>query len=315
MIYDVIIIGAGPAGTASGIYCARKKLKTLVLTKDFVGQVGKTSQIDNWPGEMGISGQELMKKFTSHLKEFANLPEKEKDLFVKENREVKVVKKEKEGFSVETDNREKFQSRVIIVATGRDPRPLEVPGEKELISKGVSYCPICDAPFFKDKGVAVIGGGNSGLEAALDLTRYAKRIFILERSNKLIGDEFLQEKAKKKNKIQIHLSKEVKEIIGKEKVQALSYRDTETGKEFQVPVEGVFVQIGSIPATGFLHKLVEFNKEDEIGVDFQSCGTSCSGIFAAGDVNNGKWKQIVIAAGEGARAALAAYDYLENSRA
>ncbi|MCD6500647.1 FAD-dependent oxidoreductase [bacterium] len=303
-VYDLIIIGGGPAGITAGIYAARKKLKTLLLTKDFIGQVGKTSRVDNYPGFFGVSGQELMKKFEGHLKKF--------EIEIKKDEEVTKVEKKGEFFSVKAENSNEFKAKALIVATGRDPRPLEVPGEKEFIGRGVSYCSICDSAFFKDKAVAVIGGGNSGFEAALDLVKYAKRIFIFERSDKIMADEILQEQVKKEKSIEIHLNKEIKKIEGRDKVQAMVYQDLKTGKTFQVPIDGVFVQIGTIPATGFLKGLCEFNEKDEIKVDFESCGTSTPGLFAAGDVNNGKWKQIIIAAGEGARAALAAYEYLQS---
>ena len=303
-IYDLIIIGGGPAGITAGIYSARKKLKTLLITKDFIGQAGKTSEVDNFPGFPEVSGADLMKKFENHLKKF--------EIEIQEGEEITKIEKQKEIFLVKTEKRKEFKGKTLIVATGRDPRPLEVPGEKEFIGRGVSYCSVCDSPFFKEKAVAVIGGGNAGFEAALDLVPYAKRIFIFERSDKLMADEILQERVKKEKKIEIHLTKEVRSIEGRGKVQALLYQDVKTGKNYQVPVDGVFVQIGSIPATGFLKNLCEFNKEDEIKVDFETCQTSCAGLFAAGDVNNGKWKQIVIAAGEGCRAALAAYEYLQR---
>lgn len=301
-IYDLIIIGGGPAGITAGIYAARKKLKTLLLTKDFFGQVGKTGQIDNYSGFPEISGMELMKKFEEHLKKFA--------IEIKKGEKVTKVEKSDKNFSVKTEKGDRFLGKTIIIATGADPRPLEIPGEKEFIGRGVSYCSICDAPFFKDKSVAVIGGGNSGFEAALDLTKYTRRIFIFERSDRLTADEILQEQVKKEGKIQVHLSKEMKRIEGKGKVQALVYQDLKTGKTFQVPIDGVFIQIGSVPATGFLKGLCQFNKNDEIKIDFETCTTSCPGIFAAGDVNNGRWKQIIIAAAEGCRAALAAHNYL-----
>ena len=303
MIYDLIIIGAGPAGISAGIYAARKKIKTLVLTKDFIGQVGKTGMVDNYLGFFGISGIDLMKKFEEHLRKF----EIEISLG-----EVVKVSRDGKGFSIKVKGGKKFLAKTIIVATGRDPRPLEVPGEKEFISHGVSYCSICDAPFFKDKAVAVIGGGNAGFEAVLDLIPYAKRIFIFERSDKIIADEILQDKIKKERKVEIHLNKEIKKIEGSDNVQDIIYQDLKTSKTFQVPMDGVFIQIGSIPATGSLKGVVEFNEDDEIKVDFETCATSCPGVFAAGDVNSGKWKQIVIAASEGTRAALSVYKYLQH---
>jgi len=309
-VYDLIIVGGGPAGITAGIYAARKRLKTLLITKNFLGQVAKTGQIDNYSGFPEISGMKLMKKFEEHLKKF--------DIKINEDEEVTKVDvsglaNHKTKFLVKTKNGKEFSGRVVIVATGRDPRPLEIPGEKEFIGRGVSYCSICDSPFFKDKSAAVIGGGNSGFEAALDLTKYAKRIFIFERSDKIIADEILQEQVKRERKIQIHLNKEMKKIEGIGKVQALIYQDLKTGETFQVPIDGIFVQIGSVPATGFLKGLCEFNENDEIKVDFETCTASCPGIFAAGDVNDGKWKQIIIAAAEGCRAALAAYEYLIRS--
>jgi len=305
-IYDLIIIGGGPAGITAGIYAARKRLRTLVLTKDFIGQVGKTSQIDNYPGFFGIFGLELIKKFEEHLKKF--------EIDILEGEEIIKVEKKGENFLVKTKQKKEFLARAIIIATGRDPRPLEVEGEKEFIGKGVSYCSICDAPFFKDKSAAVIGGGNSGFEAALDLTKYAKRIFIFEKSDKIIADEILQEQASEEKKIEIHLNKEIKKIEGRGKVQAIIYDDLKTGKTFQVPIHGVFIQIGSIPATSFIKELVEFNEMDEIKINFETCETSIPGIFAAGDVNEGKDKQIVLAAGEGARAALNVYEYIRNAK-
>lgn len=306
-IYELIIIGGGPAGITAGIYAARKRLKTLLITGDFIGQVGKTGQVDNYPGFFRIAGQDLIGKFKDHLKNF--------DMEIKEGEKVTKIQKSQENFLIKTENKQEFLTKTVLVTTGRDPRPLEIPGEKEFIGKGLSYCSICDSPFFKDKSVAVIGGGNAGFEAALDLAKYAKRIFIFERSDKITADELLQEQVKRESKIQVHLNKEPKKIEGKDKIQALIYQDLETKKNFQVPIDGIFVQIGSVPATGFLKGLVDFNERDEIKVDFQTCQTSTPGVFAAGDVNDGRWKQIIIAAGEGCRAALAAYEYLQKLNA
>jgi len=306
-VYELIIIGGGPAGITAGIYAARKRLKTLLVTEDFIGQVGKTRQVDNYPGFCGIIGQDLIGNFKDHLKKF--------EVEIVEGEKISKVEKAEKNFLVKTEKGKKFLTKSVIIATGRDPRPLEVPGEKEFIGRGISYCSVCDSPFFKDKSVAVVGGGNSGFEAALDLTKYAKRIFIFERSDKISADELLQEQVKKETKIQVHLNKELKKIEGKDKVQALIYQDLKTNKTFQVPIDGVFVQIGSVPATAFVKGLVDFNERDEIKVDFQMCQTSTPGIFAAGDVNDGRWKQIIIAAGEGCRAALAAYEYLQKLNA
>ena len=304
MDYDLIIIGGGPAGVTAGIYAARKRMKSLLITKDFLGQISETSEIDNYPGFTKATGLELMQKFEQHLKSF--------EIEVLEGDKVKRIEKQGEGFLVETEKDKKFSSQTVIVATGRDPRPLEVPGEKEFIGHGVSYCSICDAPFFKDKIVAVIGGGNSGFEAALDLAKYARKIYIFERTNKIIADEILQEQVKKQEKIEVQTQKKIIAIKGNGKAETLAYQDVETGRNFEVPINGVFIQIGSIPATAFVKDLVKFNERDEIEVEFETCQSSTPGLFAAGDVNNGKWKQVIIACGEGARAALAAYNYIQS---
>ncbi len=304
-MYDLIIIGGGPAGITAGIYAARKKIKTLLLTKDFIGQVGRTSEVDNYPGFPGVMGINLAKKFEEHLKKF------EIGFLLGE---VIKVGKNKNGFLIKTKKNEEFLTKTVVVATGSDPRPLEVPGEKKFLGKGVAYCSICDAPFYRGKAVAIIGGGNAGFEAALDLIPYAKRVFIFEYSNKITADEILQDQVKKESKVQIHLNKEIKKIEGKEKVQDMIYKDTRTSKVFQLPIDGVFIQIGSVPATGFLKKIVDFNKKDEIKTNLETCATSCPGIFAAGDVNNGRWKQIVIAMSEGAKAVLSVYEYLRNNK-
>jgi len=306
MLYDLIIIGGGPAGITAGIYADRKRIKALLITKNFIGQVGESGEVDNYPGLPGISGLELAQKFESHLKKF-NIE------IIEGEGVIKVKKDEKKGlFWLKTDKGKKFEAKTIIVAVGADPRPLEVPGEKKFIGKGVSYCSICDAPVFRNKRVVVVGGGNSGFEAALDLAKYAKKIFVFEKLNKLRADESLQELAAENKKIEIHTNREIKKIEGKEMVESVVCQDLKTNETFRLSVDGVFVQIGTVPATSFLKGLVEFSKRDEIKVNFETCQTSCPGLFAAGDANNGHWKQVIIAAAEGARAALSAYEYLRH---
>ena len=203
-------------------------------------------------------------------------------------------------------------AKSIIIASGRDPRPLEVPREKEFLGRGVSYCTTCDAPLFQDKTVAIIGGGNAGFEAALELTKYCPKIYILEVSSKVGADEINQERAKNSGKIEVILNAKVKEIKGKEKVTSLIYENLHKKEKKELPVEGVFVEIGSIPATGFLKDLVDFNEQDEIKINPKTCETKTPGLFAAGDVTDVKDKQIIVAAGEGAKAALSAYEYLQK---
>ena len=318
MLYDLIIIGGGPAGITAGIYASRKKLNALVIAKDFFGQISKTGQIDNWPGDMAISGMALALKLEKHLKSFP--------IEIKAGQ--KVVAVEAEGgsllpagrreppsahFVVQTDNGEKYQAKALIIATGRNAKTLGIEGEQNFIGKGLSYCSICDAPFFRDKQVAVIGGGNAGFETALDLIKYAKKVFIFEKSDKILADEALVEKVKTIGKTEICLQTEILKIEGQGKVQSIIYKDLALDKTLQQPMDGIFVQIGSVPATGFLGKVVDFNENSEIKVDLKTLEASVNGIFAAGDCNDTKWKQAIIAAGQGATAALSAYEFLQKS--
>ena len=302
--YDLIIIGGGPAGITAGIYGARQKLNTLLITKSFGGQVArKVVMIENYPGFEEISGMELIQKFEKHLR---------KQKIDIERDEVSKVKKIKEHFIVITKSKNRFESKAVIVASGADPRPLEVLGEKEFLGKGLSYCVTCDGPLFEGKTVAVIGGGNSAFEVAMFLSKIAKKIYILEASEKIRADAENQERVKKTGKVEIITDAQVQKIQGKQFVNSLIYEDRKTGKEKKLLMEGVFVEIGSQPATSFVKDLVDFNERDEIRVEFETSQTKTPGLFAAGDCNVGKFKQIVTAAGEGAKAALAAYDYLQK---
>jgi len=280
MTYDLIIIGGGPAGVTAGIYGARQKLKTLLITKDFGGQLGKKAiDIGNYPGLDGISGLELVEKFQSHL---------EKQKIDIEKDEVIKMEKKGENFLVSTENKKVFESKTVIIASGVDPRPLEVPGEKEFIGKGLSYCAVCDGPMFKDKTVAVIGGGNSAFETAIFLSRIAKKIYILEYNPKVNAFEDNQEAVKKMGKAEIITNAALKKIEGDNFVSSITYQDKTTKQEKTLSVEGVFVEIGYDPATSFVKDLVDFNQRDEIKIDFETCQTKTPGLFAAGDVNVGR---------------------------
>jgi len=303
-MYDLIIVGGGPAGITAGIYAARQKLNTLLITKGFAGQMArKAVAIENYPGFESTSGLELIQKFESHLRK--HKIDIEKDT-------VNKIKKKDKVFSVLTGSKKEFQSKTIIIASGADPRPLEVPGEKEFIGKGVSYCVACDAPLYANKKVAVIGGGNSGFEAALALSSWAEKIYIMETSAKPRADESNQENAKKSGKIEVITDTAVKKIQGKNFVESLVYQDQKSKKLINLEVGGVFVEIGYQPATAFVKGLVDFNERDEIMVNSKTGETKTPGLFAAGDVNDIPYKQVVIAAGEGAKAALAVSNFLRN---
>lgn len=289
----------------AGIYASRLGLKTLLITKNWGGQVArKAVDIENYPGFEKISGPELVKRMEQHL------GGQDVEIVMDE-----VIKVEKKGinFLVRTENKKELSSKSLILATGADPRPLEVPGEKEFIGKGISYCSVCDGPLFKNKVVAVIGGGNAGFESAIFLSKIAKKIYILEFADKVKADAVNQEIVKKTGKAEIITNAALKEIKGDKFVNSIVYQDRKTGKNKELKVEGVFVEIGSQPATAYAKGLVDFNERDEIKVEFETCQTKTPGIFAAGDLNIGPFKQIVTAAGEGAKAALAAYDYIFKS--
>jgi len=306
MIYDLIIIGGGPAGITAGIYASRRKLNILLITKAFGGQMArKAVTIENYPGFEEISGAELTQKFEKHLR---------KQKIDIERDEVVKLKKVGLKFLVLTQSKNRFEAKAIIVASGADPRPLEVPGEKKFIGRGLSYCAVCDGPLFSNKTVAVVGGGNSGFETAIFLNKIAKKIYILEYGVTVKADEMNQEIAKKSKKIEIITNAALKEIQGDKFVNLIIYQDQKVKKTKKLKVEGVFVEIGSQPTTSFVKGLVDFNERDEIKVEFETYQTKTPGLFAVGDVNVGQYKQIITACGEGAKAALSAYGYLQKLR-
>lgn len=304
MIYDLIIIGAGPAGVSAAVYAVRQKLNLLVISKDMGGQIArKAVDIENYPGFDKISGPDLVKVFEEQLN--ANKVEVVFD-------EVLKICKDGDKFTLSTESGEKYESLAVIIATGGDPRPLEAEGEKEFIGKGVSYCALCDGPVFRDKTVAVIGGGNSGFETAIFLSNYVKKIYILEFDKEVKADEANQNLIAKTNKAEIITNAKVLKIQGDNFVKSLIYKDLASNRERKIDVDGVFVEIGYSPATAFVKDLVDFSERDEIVTDLETYATKTPGLFAAGDCNKGKYKQIVAAAGEGAKAALSAYEYLQK---
>ena len=305
MIYDLIIIGGGPAGITAGIYAGRQRMKTLLIAKGFGGQMTKkATEVCNYPGFGRISGFDLMEKFVKQLKD--------QECAEIKTAEVLKVGKEKDNFIIITTEEDKFLGRSVIIATGADPRPLEAKGEKEFIGKGVGYCVTCDGPVFSNKTVAIIGGGDAGFEAALFMTNYANKVYILESGLKVKANKINQNEVKKSKKIEIITSAFAKEIKGDKLVSSLIYEDSVSKKNKILQVEGIFIEIGTQPATSLAKGLVDFNKRDEIIVEFETLQTKVPGLFAAGDANAGPYKQIVTAAGEGCKAALAAYEYIQK---
>jgi len=307
MAYDVIIIGGGPGGITAAIYTVRQRMKTLIITKEYGGQMSKkATEVCNYPGFPKIAGTELIQKFVEHLGSC------EQGFIETKFTEIQKIEKPADNFTVITTEGEKIEARSVIIATGSDPRPLEVPGEKEFIGKGISYCVTCDGPVFKNKNIAVIGGGNAGFEAALFMLNYASKIYILEYGPAPKADLENQEQAKKSGKIEIITNAKVKEVKGEKFVKSLVYEDMIGKKEKNIDVQGIFVEIGHQPATALARGLVDFNERDEIKVEFETFQTKTPGLFAVGDVNVGKYKQIVTAAGEGCKAALAAYECIKK---
>ena len=302
-MYDLIIIGGGPASVSAGIYAARKKLKTLLITKDWGGQMSYAPLIENYPGFINITGMDLNNKFVEHLKK--------NEIEIKEDTEVKEVKVISDSeLEINTEN-ESFKTKAAIITTGRVARKLNVPGEKEFFGKGVSHCATCDAPLFQDKTVAVVGGANAGLGIALELNEYASKIYVLEFNPQLQADESLQEKIRKIDKIEIITNIKISEIKGDKFVNGLIYSNNTKNENMELSVDGVFLAIGSLANSSFIKDVVKLNEQGEIKVDLKN-NTSQPNIFAAGDVTNISHKQIIIAAGEGAKAALSAYNYLKK---
>lgn len=296
-MFDLIIIGAGPAGITAAIYAARKKMGLLVITKDIGGQAALSGDVENYTGYQFITGPELALKFEEHLRKF--------DIALGENEEVEEVKKTKACIQVKT-GKGVYEARSVIIASGKRSRELGAPGEKEFKNKGLTYCATCDAPLFSGKDVAVIGGGNSALDAALQLIKIANKIYIINISPKLTGDMLMQEAVTQSPKVAVFNSARVNAIIGDKMVRAIKIKKGD--KEETLSAQGVFVEIGLIPNSDFA-KDVEKNKFGEIKVNPYN-ETSVPGIFAAGDVTDVPEKQIVIAAGEGSKAALSVFSYL-----
>jgi alkyl hydroperoxide reductase subunit F len=307
-IYDLIIIGAGPAGMTAGVYAARKKLKTLIITKDIGGQASWSSDIENYLGFSMITGPELVKKFEDHLEEFKD----DVELRVSISGISKISKKGK-NFVVETGDSKKEEAKAVIIAGGKVPRELGVAGEKEFLNKGVTYCAWCDGPLFKGKDVAIIGGGNAALDAALNVSKLVKQIYIINITNELTGDPVMIDKVMDLSHIRIINNTEVLEIEGNKLVESVRIKSRDGGLEKDLHVSGVFIEVGSLPATDYLKDLVKLNKNGEIIID-ELNATSVPGIFAAGDITEVVEKQIITAAGEGAKAAIQASIYLSKKQ-
>jgi alkyl hydroperoxide reductase subunit F len=298
--YDVLVIGGGPAGASAAIYAARKGIRTGVVAERFGGQVQDTLGIENLISVSYIEGPKLAATLEEHVRNY--------DVDIMSAKRAKSLEK-KELIEVTLENGTILKSKTVILSTGARWRNVGVPGEQELKNKGVAYCPHCDGPLFKGKDIAVIGGGNSGIEAAIDLAGIVKHVTVLEFMPELKADAVLQNRLYSLPNVTVVKNVQTREITGTDKVDGITYIDRANGEEYHISLQGVFVQIGLVANTDWLGDSVERNRMGEIVVDSRN-STNIPGVFAAGDCTNSPYKQIVISMGSGATAALSAFDYL-----
>lgn len=307
-MYDVVIIGGGPAAIAAGIYAARKKMKSVLIADNIGGQSVVSDGIENWIGEMTIPGARLAVKLKEHLESYKN----DIDLAIPQLAE-KVEKNADGTFRVIT-NKDEYYTKTVLIASGGRHRNLGVSGEEKFNGKGVAYCATCDAPFFGGKDVVVIGDGNSGLEAVIDLIAYADKVYLLARGGKLRGDAVTQEEIRKSDKVEVIHFADTIEILGDTMVKSLKYKDLNTEEEKEIVTQGVFVEIGTVPNSEMVSDLVELTKRGEIMVNHQTYATSVNGIFAAGDVCDTLYKQNNIAVGDAIKALLSVNEFVKKSK-
>lgn len=301
-LYDVLILGGGPAGLTAAVYCMRKGVSTGILLKEIGGQVALTAEIENYMGYRHVSGIDLVARFKEQVLQFG--------IDYEEGAEVGGIRPGDTHLVRLADARE-IAARALVIATGKSWKRLNVPGEESLRGRGVAYCTTCDAPFFAGKRVAVVGGGNSGVEAAIDLARVAAEVLLVQFLDRLTADRVLVDRLTAFSNVKMLMNHEVTRISGSDRVEAITLRDRSTMKDYDLPMDGIFIEIGLVPNSAAFKDIVALNSEGEIMVDC-ACRTSVPGIFAAGDVTNVPFKQIIIAAGEGAKAALSACQYVMN---
>ena len=303
-LYDVLIVGGGPAGLNAALYSKRKGAKVGIITKNIGGQVVDTSVVENYLGYSSISGEGLMKKFEEHVNAL-DIPIAEystvESLKVSDDLSIKEV--------VLTDGTS-YKAKSIILATGSKPRKLNVPGEAEFLGKGVAYCAICDGPLFADTEVIVAGGGNSAIEAAMDLSKIATKVTVVHRSQ-LRADKILIDQIEKLENVDIRLNTQIQEIFGEKIMTGVKVLDKSTGSTYTIPANGIFVEIGYLPNNEPFKDIINLNERGEIIVDKYG-ETNIKGIFAAGDSTDSPYKQIIMSAADGAKCALSANEYLNT---
>lgn len=300
-VYDILIIGGGPAGLNAALYSKRKGLDVGIISYDLGGQVMDTSSVENYLGFPSISGEGLMKKFIEHVN-ILNVPYLE---YV----HVKDIKKS-DLIEIHLEDGNTFKSKSVIIATGSKPRKIGIPGELEYSNKGVCYCAICDGPLFADEEVVVAGGGNSAVEAAIDLSKIAKKVTLVHRSN-FRADKILVDQLLTLDNVQIKLETQILEVIGDKFMKGLIVKDKLENKEYTIEAAGLFVEIGYLPNSDPFKNILALNSKGEIIVDKYG-RTNIDGIFAAGDVTDTPYKQIIMSAGDGAKCALSANEYINT---
>lgn len=295
-VYDLAIIGGGPAGVAAGVYAARKKLKTIFITKDFESQSFVSADIQNWIGTTSVSGPDLAKMLKSHLEAYAG------DMVTLKEKEIVESVEKKDGvFNIKTD-KESYSSKTVLIASGSQRRKLQIPGAEEFENKGITYCASCDGPLFSDKDVTVIGGGNAGFETAAQLLAYTKSVTLIHRGPDFKADPVTVEKVLKNPKMKALKNIETLEIKGDKFVNAIVYKDTATGETTEMPTEGIFVEIGLVPNTGYLSNIIKLDQYKRVPIDPKTQKTEVDGMWAAGDCTDVLYHQNNIAAGDGVKA-------------
>lgn len=307
MTHDLAIIGGGPAGAAAGIYAARKRLKTVIITKDFEGQSSVSLDVQNWVGTVSITGADLSKSLENHLRAYAN-----KIVTIKTGELAQEITRKADLFEIKT-NKDTYTVKSILVTAGSRRRPLEVPGAKEFDNKGLTYCASCDGPLFADMDVAVVGGGNAGFDTAAQLLAYCKSVTLIARSD-FRADPMTVEKALNNKKFKAIQNADVVEVKGDSFVTGIVYKNRSTGATAELPVKGIFVEIGSIPNTDFVKDLVKRDEWNHIMVDPRTQRASCEGIWAAGDCTDGLYHQNNIAAGDAVKALEDIYLYIHRKK-
>ncbi len=303
VLYDVVVIGSGPAALSAAVYLARKKLKTAILGEEPGGQVSWTSVVENYLGFATISGPDLSGRFRRHVESLG--------ISVGQGLVVEHIERQKHGFLISGKDGTRYRGKAVVFAAGKSYRCLNVPGEDRLTGRGVAFCATCDAPLYKDKQVFIVGGGNSAFTAAFDLLKYTSDLSMVNFVRGWTADEILADSVRKPGTVRFYDYHEVVRIIGEERVEGIELRDRATGRVTTFKADGVFVQIGLRPNSDAVSRLVKLSPSGEVPVD-AACCTDVPGFFAAGDVTDVPFKQIIVAAGEGAKAALSAYSWLSG---